>query len=661
MKAQKNPMLPNKETSPEWLLFQIENQRREIEKLKQDKADLEILLETVNNHADNVQAELYRANEKLEAEVAEKRRAEAKLESVLAMVSQEKADLEILLETIAEHNDALTELLEEKLKDTVEQSEIRLAQFLEAIPVGVFVVDCSGKPYYANRTAKRILGKDIVWDKELEELREVYQAYLAGSEEIYPRDRDALILALQGQSAILDDIEIRHQERIIPLEVRGTPIYDESGKIIYAIAVFQDITARKQAEKAIKQAEHKYRSIFENALEGIFQTTPEGRYLNVNPALAQLYGYDSPEDLMLAITDISQQVYVDSQRRSQFIEIMRKQGEISGFESQVYRQDGSIIWISENARSVYNEHSELLYYQGFVVDITASKQAEVERIEFTEQLLQLNKANERFVPSQFLQLLNKQSIVDIQVGDQVEKKMSILFADIRGFTRLSEGMTPEDNFKFINAYLSRMEPAIMENRGFIDKYIGDGLMALFNGSADDAVKAAITMMHRLAQYNTTRDRPERPPLKIGIGINTGLLMLGTVGGESRLDSTVIGDAVNLASRLEHLTKEYGVSVLVSHHTFASLTKPEKYNLRFVDRVQVSGKSKTVAVFEVFDADPPAVKECKLITKTVFEQAIWLFFQGKLAEARQQFANCLEVNPNDTVAKNYLRRCEQFLL
>ncbi|MEC4892498.1 MAG: PAS domain S-box protein [Oscillatoria sp. PMC 1051.18] len=657
MKAQKNPMLPNKETSPEWLLFQIENQRREIEKLKQDKADLEILLETVNNHADNVQAELYRANEKLEAEVAEKRRAEAKLESVLAMVSQEKADLEILLETIAEHNDALTELLEEKLKDTVEQSEIRLAQFLEAIPVGVFVVDCSGKPYYANRTAKRILGKDIVWDKELEELREVYQAYLAGSEEIYPRDRDALILALQGQSAILDDIEIRHQERIIPLEVRGTPIYDESGKIIYAIAVFQDITARKQAEKAIKQAEHKYRSIFENALEGIFQTTPEGRYLNVNPALAQLYGYDSPEDLMLAITDISQQVYVDSQRRSQFVEIMRKQGEISGFESQVYRQDGSIIWISENARSVYNEHSELLYYQGFVVDITASKQAEVERIEFTEQLLQLNKANERFVPSQFLQLLNKQSIVDIQVGDQVEKKMSILFADIRGFTRLSEGMTPEDNFKFINAYLSRMEPAIMENRGFIDKYIGDGLMALFNGSADDAVKAAITMMHRLAQYNTTRDRPERPPLKIGIGINTGLLMLGTVGGESRLDSTVIGDAVNLASRLEHLTKEYGVSVLVSHHTFASLTKPEKYNLRFVDRVQVSGKSKTVAVFEVFDADPPAVKECKLITKTVFEQAIWLFFQGKLAEARQQFANCLEVNPNDTVAKNYLRRCE----
>ncbi|MEC4986902.1 MAG: adenylate/guanylate cyclase domain-containing protein [Oscillatoria sp. PMC 1068.18] len=529
MKAQKDVMLPNKERSPEWLVFQIENQRREIEKLKQEKADLEIVLETVNSHADNIQAELFRANDKLEAEVAEKRRAEAKLESVLGIVSQEKADLEILLETIAEHNDVLTDLLEEKLKDTVEQSEIRLAQFLEAIPVGVFVVDSTGKPYYANRTAKQILGKGIVWDKQVEELREVYQAYLAGTDEIYPRDRDVLLLALQGQSMSLDDMEIRQENQVIPIEVRGTPIYDESGEIIYAIAVFQDITVRKQAE--------------------------------------------------------------------------------------------------------------------------------AERIKFTEQLMQLNKANERFVPSQFLQLLNKKSIVDIQVGDQVEKKMSILFADIRGFTRLSEGMTPEDNFKFINAYLSRMEPAIMENRGFIDKYIGDGLMALFNGNADDAVNAAIAMMQKLTEYNTTRDRPQREPLKIGIGINTGLLMLGTVGGKSRLDSTVIGDTVNLASRLETLTKEYSVSVLISHHTFASLTTPEKYNLRFVDSVQVKGKSETVTIFEVFDADPPEIKEGKLITKTVFEEAICLFFQGKLEEARQGFTNCLQLNPDDTVAQIYLERCQ----
>ncbi len=154
--------------------------------------------------------------------------------------------------------------------------------------------------------------------------------------------------------------------------------------------------------------------------------------------------------------------------------------------------------------------------------------------------------------------------------------MSILFADIRDFTTLSERMTPEENFKFINAYLSHMEPAILDNNGFIDKYIGDAIMALFSRSADDAIKAGIDMLHRLAKYNTKRTNPERPPIQIGIGINTGSLMLGTVGGQTRMDGTVIGDAVNLASRLEALTKHYGVSLLISHHTFQCLRHPVEY-------------------------------------------------------------------------------------
>ncbi|MCZ0900498.1 adenylate/guanylate cyclase domain-containing protein, partial [Microcoleus sp. HI-ES] len=175
------------------------------------------------------------------------------------------------------------------------------------------------------------------------------------------------------------------------------------------------------------------------------------------------------------------------------------------------------------------------------------------------RLAQLNKAYERFIPHQFLQFLEKSSIIDVELGDQVQLEMSVLFSDIRDFTTLSETMTPEDNFKFINSYLSRMEPVINENNGFIDKYIGDAIMALFSGEADNAVKAGIAMLHRLAEYNEYCANAGCAPIQIGIGINTGSLMLGTVGGPNRMDGTVISDAVNLASRVESLTKNYGVS------------------------------------------------------------------------------------------------------
>ncbi len=276
----------------------------------------------------------------------------------------------------------------------------------------------------------------------------------------------------------------------------------------------------------------------------------------------------------------------------------------------------------------------------------------------TEELFQLNEAFSRFVPRQFLQLLNKSSIVDIQLGEAVQQEMTVLFSDIRDFTKLSESMKLEDNFKFINAYLSRMEPAINENQGFIDKYIGDAIMALFQGSADCAVKAGIAMLHTLNEYNQERQSRGDVPIQIGVGINTGSLMLGTVGGENRMDGTVISDAVNVAARIEGLTKNYGVSMLISHFTFMQLQNPENYAIRAIDRVQVKGKSETVSLFEVFDADQPEIREGKLATSQTFTKALLLFKLGKLGEAEQLFADCLRQSPRDRVAQIYRQRCQQ---
>jgi PAS domain S-box-containing protein len=623
-----------------------------------------------------------------------------------------------------------------------------------------------------------------------------------------------IMQALRGESVRTEGVEIRTGDKIIPVESWATPIYDSIGDISYGIIAFTDITERKQAEAALVQAEEKYRRIFENALEGIFQTATDGKLISANPALAQIYGYDSPEELLASVNDIERQLYVEPNRRQEFFALMEKYGTLSEFESEVYRRDGSIIWISEDARTVFDARGEVLYYQGFAEDITLRRLVDVERLRFTNDLEKalvaqekLNEAlsesesrltqfleampvgifvvdgkgkpfymnswgerilaqglisdvgtdkfpeayhfynagtnqlypidlqpimralrgefvrmddleihrsdrivpievwatpiyderknivyaiaafqditerqeveterrqftNElqkalaaeekltdaygRFVPHEFLHFLGYESILEVKLGDQVQKEMSVLFSDIRDFTSLSETMTPAENFQFINAYLSRMEPAITDNFGFIDKYIGDAIMALFDGSADDAVKAGIAMLEELNEYNISRNRPDCPPLQIGIGINTGSLMLGTVGGQSRMDSTVISDAVNLASRVETLTKEYGVSMLITQNTFIELN--DIYDLRLIDRVTVKGKSQMVTVYEVFAADPPELRQKKLETKTLFEEALVLYNSDRCVEATRFFSGCLQINPTDNVAQIYMQRC-----
>jgi class 3 adenylate cyclase/GAF domain-containing protein len=292
--------------------------------------------------------------------------------------------------------------------------------------------------------------------------------------------------------------------------------------------------------------------------------------------------------------------------------------------------------------------------------LSAQAAISLENAQLYKNMAELNQAYERFVPGQFLQFLEKSSIVDVKLGDQVQLEMSVLFSDIRNFTTLSESMTPKDNFKFINSYLSCMEPAITKNSGFIDKYIGDAIMALFSGEADNAVKAGISMLNRLVEYNQHRAKSGYAPIQNGIGINTGSLMLGTVGGQNRMDGTVISDAVNLASRVESLTKNYGVSLLITEQTYSRLSNPVDYAIRTIDTVKVKGKSQLVTVYEVFDADPSEIKEGKLATLSLFAEALALYSSGKFSEAARLFAECWHQNQGDRVAHIYWQRCQQNL-
>ena len=216
------------------------------------------------------------------------------------------------------------------------------------MPVGVFVVDAQGQPYYANHTAERLLGKGIVAKSLPGDLAQIYHAYRASDGNPYPSEALPLIRALRGDCSAIDDLEVDNGQRRVPLEVWGTPIFDGKGEVLYGLTAFQDISERRQAE--------------------------------------------------------------------------------------------------------------------------------ADRRAFADHLSALNQAHARFVPQQFLQLLNKQSILDVDLGDRLQREMSVLFADIRKFTTRSEQLSPKETFAFLNHFLSQIGPVIQDHQGFIDKYLGDGII-----------------------------------------------------------------------------------------------------------------------------------------------------------------------------------------
>jgi predicted ATPase/class 3 adenylate cyclase len=272
-----------------------------------------------------------------------------------------------------------------------------------------------------------------------------------------------------------------------------------------------------------------------------------------------------------------------------------------------------------------------------------------------DQQKALTRAYSRFVPREILQFLGKDSITQVGLGDQTQQEMTVLFSDIRAFTSLSEQMTPQQNFNFINSYLSRVGPVIREHSGFIDKYIGDAIMALFPSQPNDAIQAAIHMQREVLLYNEHRANHGYQPIQIGIGMHVGSVMLGTIGDAERMEGTVISDTVNLAARLEELTKLYGAAIIVSERMLFSLEHPDQYQLRSLGTARVKGKQDAVAVFEILDGLPDEVRACRVATCADFEQGLLHYWRQQFDEAVACFERVLTVDANDQTTRLYLNR------
>ena len=290
-----------------------------------------------------------------------------------------------------------------------------------------------------------------------------------------------------------------------------------------------------------------------------------------------------------------------------------------------------------------------------------SKQEFLARLRTHLNLLKINDSYSRFIPYEFLQSLGKENIMEVNLGDQIEKEVTILFTDIRDYTSLSEGMSPKENFEFLNAFLSQIGPIVRKNRGFVMQYLGDGLMSIFVHEPGDAIRASVEMLSQIESYNLARVTKARNQISVGIGMHTGKLMLGVIGDNKRMDVNVVSDSVNTASRMEGLTKHYGASTIMSERTLNAMKSKNEVNYRFLGLVKVKGKNKPLKIYEVLDGLSAQDKKLKVDTKELFENGLNYYFRMDFINAASEFKKVTTMNKSDLSAQMYLKLSAKFMV
>jgi adenylate cyclase len=243
-----------------------------------------------------------------------------------------------------------------------------------------------------------------------------------------------------------------------------------------------------------------------------------------------------------------------------------------------------------------------------------------------------------------------------------EKNLSILFSDIRSFTNLSETVTPSELSRFLQAYMDPMTDCVLKNKGTLDKYIGDAVMAIFGAPVPsarhpvEACQAALDMIAGLdAIVETVPDLERLFPIRIGVGVHTGTVVVGNLGSSQHFNYTVIGDAVNLASRIEGLTKNYGVDVMISDVTYDQVKS--HFVCRDLDRVRVKGKQEPVGLYELIGR---TVDDPHLLFLNKWHEALSLYRDREFEAAKTVFNECLSLRPGDHSSVVYVGRCDHFI-
>ena len=263
----------------------------------------------------------------------------------------------------------------------------------------------------------------------------------------------------------------------------------------------------------------------------------------------------------------------------------------------------------------------------------------------------------RFVPNELLRILDIDDLRRVRSGYRVERPMTVLISDIRGYTALLEDMNVSEASNLAMGFLRAVEVPIISCNGMIQDVRGDEILAVFESEPDNAVWAGLAMLRSLREHNQERLAHGSEELRVGIGINTGVVGVGLVGGVNRMVLTLIGDAVNLAARIESLNKRYGSALLISDATYAHLANPDQFDIRRMERVMVVNRRQPVTIYEVYDEDPAPRRAVKRSAQPAFDEAFALFDAGDVAQARAAFERCRRLLPDDPVAALHLAHCD----
>ena len=371
-----------------------------------------------------------------------------------------------------------------RAEEALRESEERFRELYDGAPVGYHEYDSEGRITRVNRTDLEMLGYTAE-----EMIGQPIWKFNVG-EEIVRQQVLEKLSGLRPPGRGLERAYKRKDGTTFPVLIEDRLIRDEKGKITGIRVTIQDITDRKRADEALRQAEERYRSIFENAVEGIFQSTPEGRYISANPAQAQMLGYESPEDLMKSITDIAQQVFAESDRRQEFNRLLDEHGVVKGFEFQASRKDGSNIWISSNVRAVRDATGGVIYYEGTAEDITERKRAEGSLKQSEENARQL--AQENAIMAEIGRIIS--STLDI---DEVYEGFSGEVKKIIPFNRIVINIIDTEKGTVKNVYMAGKK---VQDRNVKDIYPLEG-----SGNAE-MVRTKSTLLIQAEDFSQYEDR-----------------------------------------------------------------------------------------------------------------------------------------------------------
>lgn len=269
-----------------------------------------------------------------------------------------------------------------------------------------------------------------------------------------------------------------------------------------------------------------------------------------------------------------------------------------------------------------------------------------------EELDRNEKFYYKFVPEKFKELLHKDTFTDLQLGDAESVDLTVLFCDIRSFSLNSEMMTAKENFEFVNVIYGKAGPIIRKHNGFVDKYIGDAVMALFE-NADDALAAGKELYYEIVLNKATAEELGVQSINIGIGIHSGMARIGIVGEDERLSGTVISNTVNISSRLESLTKQYNTAMIITKETLDRLSDPDSLSVRYLGMIQVAGVNEVKALYEVLECLDDERKNTREQTAFDFREAIKAYHLGKAEASAKMLEPIVLKAKNDPVPKMYL--------